>query len=121
MANTKRTTTTIEWPSTGHFTIDDLQQKYPSMVNITLRFRVKKALDLNEISAVGKIKPAIGRPRLVFVKGVATKEALVAIYATGILPLEKPTSVNVGEIKSEGKKSTKSVDATAPQTATATV
>jgi hypothetical protein len=121
MANTKRTNTTIEWPATGHFTIDDLQQKYPSMVNITLRFRVKKALDLNEISAVGKIKPAIGRPRLVFVKGVATKEVLAAIYATGILPLEKPTSVNVGEIESKNKKSAKAVDTTVTQPATVTV
>lgn len=92
MANTKRNSVTIEWPATGHFTIEDLQKKYPSMVNITLRFRVKKALDNKEISTVGRIKPAIGRPRLVFVKGPSTKDAVEAALKAGVLPLKEPAA-----------------------------
>jgi hypothetical protein len=120
MSNTKRTTIAIEWPSTGHFTIADLIAKYPDMVEITLRFRVKKAIDLNEISAVGKIKPAIGRPRLVFVKGAATKEAIATAVAAGVLPLDKPTTVNVGEVKTTTKKADKVAPAT-PTTPTTVV
>jgi hypothetical protein len=116
MANTKRNTVAIEWPTTGHFTIEDLQKKYPSMVNITLRFRVKKALDNKEISQVGRIKPAIGRPRLVFVKGPATKEVVEAVLKTGVLPLidkkEQTASVTVTEFSSE-KKGEKKVVKTA--------
>jgi hypothetical protein len=100
---TKRNNTLIDWPATGHFTIEDLQQKYPSMVNITLRFRVKKALDANEITAIGKIKPAIGRPKLVFVKGLATKEAIETALKSGVLPLENKSVVSTADVKTEKK------------------
>jgi len=83
----KKNLSAIEWP-TAHFTINDVGQKYPDIINITLRFRVKKALEAHDIVTIGKIKPAIGRPRLVFAKANPTKEILEAATASGVLPFE---------------------------------
>lgn len=86
----KKNLTVIEWP-TAAFTIADVGAKYPDLINITLRFRVKKALDAHDIVTIGKIKPAIGRPRLVFAKANPTKEVLEAATASGMLPFEDTT------------------------------
>jgi len=115
---TKKTSVVIDWP-TGHFTITDVQKKYPSIVNITLRFRVKKALDAKEIVNIGKIKPAIGRPKLVFTRANATKEVLEAATAAGVLPMEDRTTVPVAEVKTS-KQTSASVANTETTTSTAT-
>lgn len=110
----KKNSVVIEWPTT-HFTIDDVEKKYttPSgeklIINITLRFRVKRALENKEIVTIGKIKPAIGRPKLVFAKVNPSKELLEAAKAAGVLPLpETKTSVPVAEVKTEKKTKTAS-------------
>jgi hypothetical protein len=100
--NTKKNTPAIEWPST-HFTIDDVQAKYPDVVNITLRFRVKKAIENKEIVTIGKIKPAIGRPKLVFAKTNPSKELLEAAKVAGVLSLDEKATVPVAELKAEKK------------------
>ena len=103
----------IVWPE-GHFTIDDIHNKIvPDMVMITLRFRVKRALEDKVIQTIGRIKPPIGRPKLVFAKSPATQEVIDAPRAAGVLPpnddtvkvkvvdvkpsVEEPVSINVGE------------------------
>lgn len=103
MANTtKRNTTPIVWPSGIHFTIEELHAKNSGFINITLRFRVKRALENKEIVVIGKIKPAIGRPKLVFAMANPTKELLEAATKAGVLPpLEaKDTSVPVADVSS---------------------
>ncbi len=95
---TKKVSVVIEWPTT-HFTIDDIQKKYPSVINITLRFRVKKAVENKEIVTIGKIKPAIGRPKLVFARVNPTADLLEAAKAAGVLPLEDKAAVPVAEMK----------------------
>lgn len=104
--NKKNSTTTIEWP-TGHFTIEDIQNKYPDVVNITLRFRVKKAVESKEIVSIGKIKPAIGRPKIVFARANPTQELIEAAKAAGVLFSEEgKTAITVAEVKSEKKTKT---------------
>lgn len=119
MANTKKkNTANIEWP-TSHFTIDDIQSKYPDVVNITLRFRVKKAVEKKEIVTIGKIKPAIGRPKIVFAAANPSKELLDAAKAAGVLFSDEPkASITVAEVKSE-KKAVKPVVPAAPTAAPA--
>lgn len=104
MANTKKkNATNIEWP-TSHFTIDDVQNKYPDVVNITLRFRVKKAVESKEIVTIGKIKPAIGRPKIVFAPANPTQDILDAAKAAGVLFGDEPkAAITVAEVKSEKK------------------
>lgn len=126
---TKKNSVVIEWPST-HFTIDDVQKKYvdasgnPLIINITLRFRVNKALYNKEIVVIGKIKPAIGRPKLVFAKANPSKELLESAKAANVLPIEdkSPTksSVPVAELKTD-KRTKTVVPATAPVNAPSSV
>lgn len=97
---TKKNNVAIEWPSNTHFTISDLFKKYPDFVEITLRFRVKRGLENKDIVTIGKVKPAIGRPQLVFAKANPSKELLATAFASGVLTLEdKKTSVSVGDVK----------------------
>jgi hypothetical protein len=109
----KKSTVTIEWPTT-HFTIEDVQTKYPDSVNITLRFRVNKALESKEIVVIGKIKPSIGRPKKVFAKANPTKELIEAAKAAGVIAADT-TAVTVAEVTSDKKKSV------VPATATTSV
>jgi hypothetical protein len=57
----------VNWP-TGQFSIADLEKTHPTAVPITLRFRVKKALESGAIKSVGKVEGEIGRPTLLFEK-----------------------------------------------------
>lgn len=109
MANktNKKNTTNIEWPTNSHFTIDDIQSKYPEVVNITLRFKVKKAVENKEIVTIGKIKPAIGRPKIVFASANPSKEILDAAKAAGVLFSDEPkAAITVAEVKSDKKPKT---------------
>ena len=114
----KKNTFTIDWP-TSHFTIDDVQGKYPEVVNITLRFRVKKAVENKEIVEIGKIKPAIGRPKLVFARANPSKEVLEAAKAAGVISTDALAAVAVAEVKSDRK--TKAVVPATASTATSTI
>ena len=55
----------VNWPD-GKFSIADLESTHPNAVPITLRFRVKKALETGTIAPAGKIEGQIGRPTLLF-------------------------------------------------------
>jgi hypothetical protein len=67
--STKKKKLIVEWPK-GKFSIADLEKTHPSAVPITLRFRVKKALEHGTIKPVGKIEGEIGRPTLLFERTV---------------------------------------------------
>jgi hypothetical protein len=113
MSNKKKNTINIEWPTNRHFTIDDIQNLYPDAVNITLRFRVNKAVESKEIVAIGKIKPAIGRPKMVFASANPSKEILDAAKAAGVIFNDEPkAAITVAEVKSE--KKTKATPASVP-------
>ena len=57
----------VNWPD-GQFSIADLEREHPAAVPITLRFRVKKALENGTIKTAGKVEGEIGRPTLLFEK-----------------------------------------------------
>lgn len=115
----KKNTLTIDWP-TSHFTIDDVQGRYPDVVNITLRFRVKRAVENKEIIPIGKIKPAIGRPKLVFARANPSKELIDSAKAAGVLFSDEPkAAITVAEVKTEKKlKTVLPSDQSAPATTT---
>jgi hypothetical protein len=117
---TKKTPINIEWPE-GHFTIDEMWQKVGGVAvipAITLRFRLKKAEADNKLVAIGKIKPVIGRPKLVYTKANPSKAVLDAAKAAGVLELvDKKSTVSVGDVTSDKKKAV--VPATATVAATA--
>ena len=111
----KKNSFVIEWP-TSHFTIDDIQGKYPDAVNITLRFRVKQAVENKDVMVIGKIKPAIGRPRLVFSRANPSKELLESAKAAGVIAASDTlTTFSVAEVTTDNKN--KSVVQPASETA----
>jgi hypothetical protein len=67
LRSSKKQKLIVDWP-TGKFSISDLEQSHPTAVPITLRFRVKKALESGSIKPAGKIEGEIGRPTLLFEK-----------------------------------------------------
>jgi len=74
----------IEWP-TGPFTIDMLQQKYKTAVNITLRYRINVAKQSKLITEIGKTPKKMGRPTIVFGPGVITHDLLREAVASGVV------------------------------------
>jgi hypothetical protein len=105
--NNNKVRSNIEWPE-SHFTIEDVQSKYPDAVNITLRFRVKKAEEAKEIVLIGKIKPAIGRPRKVYTRANPSKEVLENARNAGVISMESvKTTVAVADVKTTKKPATK--------------
>ena len=108
---TEKNRINIELPE-SHFTIDDIQVKYPDAVNITLRFRVKKAEEAKEIVLIGKVKPAIGRPRKVYTKATPSEEVLAAAAAAGVISTDSlKATVAVGDVKASASvKQTTVVD-----------
>jgi hypothetical protein len=67
VSTTKKKKLVVQWPD-GKFSISDLEKNHPKAVPITLRFRVKKALQSGLIKQTGKIEGEIGRPTLLFEK-----------------------------------------------------
>ena len=67
VTTSKKKKLVVNWPD-GKFSIADLEKKHPKAVPITLRFRVKKALESGLIKPSGKVEGEIGRPTLLFEK-----------------------------------------------------
>lgn len=73
----------LNWP-TNFFTIEDLQTQNPTAKNITLRFRVKRALGNGELTQIGRNSGSVGRPTLVFAKSPVSKEVLAAAVKANV-------------------------------------
>lgn len=101
MANkkTRKNNAVVEWPENTHFTIKDMFVKYPDFVKVTIRFRVKRGLEKKEIVVIGKMKPDMGRPQLVFAKTNPSQELRDAATKAGVLPIkDKQVSFVVTDI-----------------------
>lgn len=63
-----KTNLSMHWPTnTEYFTIKSLMENNPNFVEITLRVRLKKAIDEEKlVSEIGYKNNGLGRPTLVF-------------------------------------------------------
>ena len=91
-----KTNLTVTWPS-NVFTIKELNASNPEFVEITLRVRLKKALDSGEITDIGVLHNGKGRPTLVFVHGTPTKEHIEEAKSRQVI-LKDASTVNVIKI-----------------------
>jgi hypothetical protein len=91
-----KTNLTVTWPS-NIFTIKELNVQNPDFVEITLRVRMKKAIDSSEITEIGVLHNGKGRPTLVFVHGTPTKEHIEEAKSRQVI-LKNPPTVNVIKI-----------------------
>lgn len=106
MANTKKTdrknktNLTVTWPtSTSYFNIKDLSDKNPDFIKITLRVRLKNALEDGTVTQIGTIPGGKGRPQLAFAMSPVTESALASARTAGVVLNEKYEMVNVVEVK----------------------
>ena len=91
-----KTNLTVTWPS-NIFTIKELNANNPEFVEITLRVRMKKAMESGEITEIGVLHNGKGRPTLVFVYGTPTKEHIEEAKSRQVI-LKDASSVNVIKI-----------------------
>lgn len=88
-----KTNLTIAWP-TSIFTIKELNEKNSEFVEITLRVRLKKAIETGEVSELGVIHNGKGRPTIVFVHGLPTQSHINEAKAKEVI-LKEGISINV--------------------------
>ena len=93
-----KTNLTVTWPS-NVFTIKELNANNPEFVEITLRVRMKKAMESGEITDIGVLHNGKGRPTLAFVYGTPTKEHIEEAKSRQVI-LKDASSVNVIKITS---------------------
>jgi hypothetical protein len=91
-----KTNLTVTWPS-NIFTIKELNVQNPEFVEITLRVRMKKAMESGEITDIGVLHNGKGRPTLVFVHGTPTAEHIAEAKSRQVI-LKNASSVNVIKI-----------------------
>ena len=90
---TNKTNLVITWP-TNIFTIKELNAINTDFVEITLRVRLKKSIDMGEVSELGVLHNGKGRPTLVLVHGIITKTHVADAKSKGVI-LKDGVSVHV--------------------------
>jgi hypothetical protein len=108
MSNTKKTdrknktNLTVTWPSNDtYFGVSDLTALNSDFISITLRVRLKNALDEGSVSQIGTVHGGKGRPKLAFVMNPVTESAINAARNAGVMLSDKYNTVNVLDVKAE--------------------
>lgn len=115
-----KTNLVVNWPK-NIFTIEELNEKNPDFVNITLRVRLKKAITDNAVSEVGYLHNGKGRPRLVLACAPITQEHIAEAKSKGVV-LKDGLSVNVLSVNASKEESVVTViESTKSQSVTMTV
>lgn len=113
-----KTNLTVTWPTDSIFTINELHDSNKNFVLITLRVRLKKAIEVGEVTEIGVLHNGKGRPTNVFVYGKPTpshieqakkkeviiKDGLESSMSVTILTVNKDESVPQTETQSETVK-----------------
>jgi hypothetical protein len=88
-----KTNLTVKWP-TNTFTIKELNEANPDFVEITLRVRLKKAIETGEVNEMGVLHNGKGRPTIVFVCGTPTQAHIDEAKSREVI-LKDSMTVNV--------------------------
>lgn len=89
----------VNWPTSGHFTHDDLHAINPKFsAMITLRTRVNDALSEGKVAEIGSIHNGKGRPKKAYCMSPVSAEMLEAAKASGIVLNETYYTVPVAKV-----------------------
>ena len=91
-----KTNLTVTWP-TNIFTIKELNEANNEFVEITLRVRLKKAVETGEVNEIGVLHNGKGRPTIVFVYGNPTAAHIEQAKSREVI-LKDGLTVNVMKI-----------------------
>lgn len=95
-----KTNQVITWPSNdSYFTIDSLLNSNVDFKEITLRVRVKNAIQDGTIVELGTIHGGKGRPKLAFAMAPVTDKAIQSAKNAEVLLKNCYSTVNVMNIK----------------------
>ncbi len=108
MSNTKKTdrknktNLTVNWPSNDtYFGVSELTNLNKDFIAITLRVRLKNALDEGIVTQIGTVHGGKGRPKLAFAMSPATEAAITSARSAGVVLVDKYNTVNVLDVKVE--------------------
>jgi hypothetical protein len=108
MSNTKKTdrknktNLTVTWPSNDtYFGVSELTNLNKEFIAITLRVRLKNALDEGVVTQIGTVHGGKGRPKLAFAMSPVTEAAITAARSAGVVLVDKYNTVNVLDVKAE--------------------
>ncbi len=110
MSNTKKTdrknktNLTVNWPSNDtYFGVSELTNLNKDFIAITLRVRLKNALDEGVVTQIGTVHGGKGRPKLAFAMSPVTEAAVTAARVAGVVLVDKYNTVNVLDVKAEAE------------------
>ena len=108
MSNTKKTdrknktNLTVIWPSNDtYFGVSELSNLNSDFIAITLRVRLKNALDEGVVTQIGTVHGGKGRPKLAFAMSPVTEAAITSARSAGVVLVDKYNTVNVLDVKAE--------------------
>jgi hypothetical protein len=108
MSNTKKTdrknktNLTVNWPSADkYFTIADLMETNKEFIPITLRVRLKNAIDDGTVVEIGTIHGGKGRPKLAFAMNPVTEDVLATARQAEVVLHDKYNTVKVLDVTSK--------------------
>lgn len=101
-----KTNLTVTWPSNDtYFGVSDLTSLNKDFIAITLRVRLKNALDEGVVTQIGTIHGGKGRPKLAFAMSPVTDAAINSARTAGVVLNDKYNAVNVLDVKAETETS----------------
>jgi hypothetical protein len=96
-----KTNLTVTWPSADkYFTIADLLETNKEFIPITLRVRLKNAIDDGTVAEIGTIHGGKGRPKLAFAMNPVTEDVLATARQAEVVLHDKYNTVKVLDVTS---------------------
>ena len=96
-----KTNLTVTWPSADkYFTIADLMETNKEFIPITLRVRLKNAIDDGTVVEIGTIHGGKGRPKLAFAMNPVTEDVLATARQAEVVLHDKYNTVKVLDVTS---------------------
>lgn len=96
-----KTNLTVTWPSADkYFTIADLMETNREFIPITLRVRLKNAIDDGTVAEIGTIHGGKGRPKLAFAMNPVTEDVLATARQAEVVLHDKYNTVKVLDVTS---------------------
>ena len=95
-----KTKLAVNWPA-SHFTIDELNKLNSDFINITLRVRLKTALDEKKVVELGTLNVGKGRPKLVFAVAPVSETTLQSARDNNVLLHDSYNSVVVATVPTQ--------------------
>jgi hypothetical protein len=101
-----KTNLTVTWPSADkYFTIADLMETNKEFIPITLRVRLKNAIDDGTVAEIGTIHGGKGRPKLAFAMNPVTEDVLATARQAEVVLHDKYNTVKVLDVTSNPTES----------------